>query len=83
MLLNMVFHTGDWSSKNGVHVVGPEELHLPGATIVCGDSHISTHGAFGAIAFGIGTSEVEMVLATQYHATKTKKNAYQRKWNFE
>ena len=38
---------------------------LPGATIVCGDSHTSTHGAFGAIAFGIGTSEVEMVLATQ------------------
>ena len=41
------------------------ELHSPGATIVCGDSHTSTHGAFGAIAFGIGTSEVEMVLSTQ------------------
>ena len=53
--------------KNGiVHVVGPEYgITLPGATIVCGDSHTSTHGAFGAIAFGIGTSEVEMVLATQ------------------
>src|SRR5258707_13851590 len=54
--------------KNGiVHVVGPEYgITQPGATIVCGDSHTSTHGAFGAIAFGIGTSEVEMVLATQF-----------------
>ena len=53
--------------KNGiVHVVGPEYgITLPGATIVCGDSHTSTHGAFGAIAFGIGTSEVEMVLSSQ------------------
>ena len=53
--------------KNGiVHVIGPENgITLPGVTIVCGDSHTSTHGAFGAIAFGIGTSEVEMVLATQ------------------
>ena len=53
--------------KNGiVHVVGPEYgITQPGATIVCGDSHTSTHGAFGAIAFGIGTSEVEMVLTTQ------------------
>src|SRR5690554_6193240 len=53
--------------KNGiVHVIGPENGYtLPGMTIVCGDSHTSTHGAFGAIAFGIGTSEVEMVLATQ------------------
>lgn len=53
--------------KNGiVHIVGPEYgITQPGATIVCGDSHTSTHGAFGAIAFGIGTSEVEMVLATQ------------------
>ena len=49
-----------------VHVIGPElGLTLPGMTIVCGDSHTSTHGAFGAIAFGIGTSEVEMVLASQ------------------
>jgi 3-isopropylmalate/(R)-2-methylmalate dehydratase large subunit len=49
-----------------VHVVGPEEgFTLPGMTIVCGDSHTSTHGAFGALAFGIGTSEVEHVLATQ------------------
>ena len=49
-----------------VHVVGPEQgFTLPGTTIVCGDSHTSTHGAFGALAFGIGTSEVEHVLATQ------------------
>ncbi len=49
-----------------VHVIGPEQgLTLPGKTIVCGDSHTSTHGAFGALAFGIGTSEVEHVLATQ------------------
>ncbi len=49
-----------------VHVIGPElGLTLPGMTIVCGDSHTSTHGAFGSIAFGIGTSEVEMVMATQ------------------
>ncbi|HCC50940.1 MAG TPA: 3-isopropylmalate dehydratase large subunit [Porphyromonadaceae bacterium] len=53
--------------KNGIiHVVGPERgLTLPGMTIVCGDSHTSTHGAMGAVAFGIGTSEVEMVLASQ------------------
>lgn len=52
---------------NGIiHVIGPEmALTQPGMTIVCGDSHTSTHGAFGAIAFGIGTSEIEMVLATQ------------------
>ena len=49
-----------------VHVIGPElGITLPGLTIVCGDSHTSTHGAFGALAFGIGTSEVEHVLATQ------------------
>lgn len=53
--------------KNGIiHVIGPENgLTQPGMTIVCGDSHTSTHGAFGAVAFGIGTSEVEMVLASQ------------------
>src|SRR5438128_10458771 len=49
-----------------VHIIGPEQgLTLPGMTIVCGDSHTSTHGAMGALAFGIGTSEVEQVLATQ------------------
>lgn len=60
-------HYGMMSPDNGIiHVVGPEKgLSLPGMTIVCGDSHTSTHGAVGAVAFGIGTSEVEMVMATQ------------------
>ena len=60
-------HFGMMNKKNGIiHVVGPERgLSLPGMTIVCGDSHTSTHGAMGAVAFGIGTSEVEMVLASQ------------------
>ena len=60
-------HFGMMHPKNGIiHVVGPElGLTLPGMTIVCGDSHTSTHGALGAVAFGIGTSEVEMVLASQ------------------
>lgn len=60
-------HFGMMSKDNGIiHVVGPEKgLSLPGMTIVCGDSHTSTHGAMGAVAFGIGTSEVEMVLASQ------------------
>lgn len=58
---------GMMDKRNGIiHVVGPERgLTLPGMTIVCGDSHTSTHGAMGAVAFGIGTSEVEMVLASQ------------------
>jgi 3-isopropylmalate/(R)-2-methylmalate dehydratase large subunit len=60
-------HYGMLSADNGIiHVVGPEKgLSLPGMTIVCGDSHTSTHGAMGAVAFGIGTSEVEMVMASQ------------------
>ncbi|KAL2159404.1 hypothetical protein VTH06DRAFT_2408 [Thermothelomyces fergusii] len=58
-----------------VHVIGPEQgFTLPGTTVVCGDSHTSTHGAFGALAFGIGTSEVEHVLATQCLITKRSKN---------
>ncbi len=59
-------HFGMNTPKNGIiHVVGPERgLSLPGMTIVCGDSHTSTHGAMGAVAFGIGTSEVEMVMAS-------------------
>jgi len=58
-----------------VHIVGPEQgFTLPGTTIVCGDSHTSTHGAFGALAFGIGTSEVEHVLATQTLVQKRPKN---------
>ena len=60
-------HYGMMDQSNGIiHVVGPEKgLSLPGMTIVCGDSHTSTHGAMGAVAFGIGTSEVEMVMASQ------------------
>ncbi len=58
-----------------VHIIGPEQgLTQPGTTIVCGDSHTSTHGAFGALAFGIGTSEVEHVLATQTLQTRRSKN---------
>ncbi|HKY92702.1 MAG TPA: 3-isopropylmalate dehydratase large subunit, partial [Nevskiaceae bacterium] len=58
-----------------VHVIGPEQgATLPGMTVVCGDSHTSTHGAFGALAFGIGTSEVEHVLATQCLVQKKSRN---------
>ena len=58
-----------------MHIIGPEQgFTLPGMTIVCGDSHTSTHGAFGALAFGIGTSEVEHVLATQTLLQKRPKN---------
>ena len=58
-----------------VHIIGPEQgISLPGATIVCGDSHTSTHGALGALAFGIGTSEVEHVLATQTLLQRPAKN---------
>ena len=58
-----------------VHVIGPEQgITLPGMTIVCGDSHTSTHGAFGSLAMGIGTSEVEHVLATQCLVTQKQKN---------
>lgn len=62
-----VTYFGIGNPKNGIiHVIGPENgLTLPGMTLVCGDSHTSTHGALGAVAFGIGTSEVEMVLASQ------------------
>ncbi|AQA00728.1 3-isopropylmalate dehydratase large subunit [Sphingopyxis sp. QXT-31] len=68
------FAMGD--ARNGiVHVVGPEQgRSLPGMTIVCGDSHTSTHGAFGALAFGIGTSEVEHVLATQTIRQRKSRN---------
>jgi 3-isopropylmalate dehydratase len=58
-----------------VHIIGPEQgFTLPGTTVVCGDSHTATHGAFGALAFGIGTSEVEHVLATQTLITKRSNN---------
>ena len=64
---NKITYYGMESEKQGVvHIIGPEQgITLPGTTVVCGDSHTATHGAFGAIAFGIGTSEVEHVLATQ------------------
>ncbi|MCU1351050.1 MAG: 3-isopropylmalate dehydratase large subunit [Acidimicrobiales bacterium] len=62
----ITLHAMNTPGQGIVHVIGPEQgLTLPGMTIVCGDSHTSTHGAFGALAFGIGTSEVEHVLATQ------------------
>lgn len=65
----------DDSRQGIVHVVGPEQgFTLPGVTMVCGDSHTSTHGAFGALAFGIGTSEVEHVLATQTLIQRKSKN---------
>lgn len=71
-----VHHFGMNTPDNGIiHVVGPEKgLSLPGMTIVCGDSHTSTHGAMGAVAFGIGTSEVEMVLASQCILQKKPKS---------
>ncbi len=63
---DIVYHGLGTEGHGVVHIIGPEMgLTQPGMTIVCGDSHTSTHGAFGAIAFGIGTSEVEMVLASQ------------------
>ena len=68
------FGLGD-KNQGIVHVIGPEQgFTLPGTTVVCGDSHTATHGAFGALAFGIGTSEVEHVLATQCLITRKSKN---------
>ncbi len=62
----ITYYGMDSENQGVVHIIGPEQgITLPGTTIVCGDSHTATHGAFGAIAFGIGTSEVEHVLATQ------------------
>ncbi|QJP16679.1 3-isopropylmalate dehydratase large subunit [Starkeya sp. ORNL1] len=73
-----VEYFNELDSRQGiVHVVGPEQgFTLPGTTIVCGDSHTSTHGAFGALAHGIGTSEVEHVLATQTLIQKKSKNMH-------
>ncbi len=69
----------DSADQGIVHVIGPElGITLPGMTIVCGDSHTSTHGAFGSLAFGIGTSEVEHVLATQCLPQKKPKTMRQR-----
>ncbi len=69
-------HYGMDDPRQGiVHIIGPEQgFSLPGVTMVCGDSHTATHGAFGALAFGIGTSEVEHVLATQTLIQKRSKN---------
>ena len=71
-----VQYFNEFDKRQGiVHVIGPEQgFTLPGTTIVCGDSHTSTHGAFGALAFGIGTSEVEHVLATQTVIQRPAKN---------
>ncbi|WP_144395130.1 3-isopropylmalate dehydratase large subunit [Pleionea sediminis] len=71
-----ITHIGMTDKRQGiVHVIGPEQgATLPGMTIVCGDSHTATHGAFGALAFGIGTSEVEHVLATQTLRLQKSKN---------
>lgn len=71
-----ITHFGMDDKRQGiVHIVGPEQgFTLPGTTVVCGDSHTSTHGAFGTLAFGIGTSEVEHVLATQTLLQKRSKN---------
>ncbi|MEX2451583.1 MAG: 3-isopropylmalate dehydratase large subunit, partial [Rhodospirillales bacterium] len=71
----IVFYDMNDIRQGIVHVIGPEQgFTLPGTTIVCGDSHTATHGAFGALAFGIGTSEVEHVLATQTLLQKPAKN---------
>ncbi len=71
---NIPIHAFGSDTQGIVHVIGPElGLTQPGMTIVCGDSHTATHGAFGALAFGIGTSEVEMVLATQTLLQRTPK----------
>ena len=71
----ITYYKMDDKRQGVVHIVGPEQgFTLPGNTIVCGDSHTSTHGAFGALAFGIGTSEVEHVLATQTLIQKRAKN---------
>jgi 3-isopropylmalate/(R)-2-methylmalate dehydratase large subunit len=71
-----LFGLGD-DRQGIVHVIGPElGITLPGLTIVCGDSHTSTHGAFGALAFGIGTSEVEHVLVTQTLVQKKPRSPY-------
>ncbi len=71
----LVYFPFKHANQGIIHVIGPEQgTTLPGMTVVCGDSHTSTHGAFGALAHGIGTSEVEHVLATQTLITKKSKN---------
>src|ERR1700753_4331136 len=74
-LFNLEYYD-EFDIRQGIcHVIGPEQgFTLPGTTLVCGDSHTATHGAFGALAYGIGTSEVEHVLATQTLVQKKSKN---------
>src|SRR5262249_41699510 len=74
-LFNLEYYD-EFDIRQGIcHVIGPEQgFTLPGVTLVCGDSHTATHGAFGALAYGIGTSEVEHVLATQTLIQKKSKN---------
>ena len=70
----ITFHGLGQKTQGIIHVVGPEQgATLPGMTVVAGDSHTSTHGAFGALAFGVGTSDVEHVLATQCLAIRPMK----------
>ncbi|RYP13052.1 hypothetical protein DL767_010925 [Monosporascus sp. MG133] len=72
---NLTFFGLNDKRQGIVHIIGPEQgFTLPGTTVVCGDSHTSTHGAFGSLAFGIGTSEVEHVLATQTLITRRSEN---------
>ncbi|GAX85662.1 hypothetical protein CEUSTIGMA_g13077.t1 [Chlamydomonas eustigma] len=72
---NLTYYAMDDKRQGIVHIIGPEQgFTLPGSVIVCGDSHTATHGAFGALAFGIGTSEVEHVLATQTLVQSKAKN---------
>jgi 3-isopropylmalate/(R)-2-methylmalate dehydratase large subunit len=78
---NITFYGMNSEKQGVVHIIGPEQgITLPGTTVVCGDSHTATHGGFGAIAFGIGTSEVEHVLATQ---TLRQKKPLQYKVEFK
>jgi 3-isopropylmalate/(R)-2-methylmalate dehydratase large subunit len=78
---NITFYGMNSDKQGVVHIIGPEQgITLPGTTVVCGDSHTATHGGFGAIAFGIGTSEVEHVLATQ---TLRQKKPLQYKVEFK
>src|SRR5271165_3373259 len=74
-LFNLEYYD-EFDKRQGiVHIIGPEQgFTLPGVTLVCGDSHTATNGAFGALAYGIGTSEVEHVLATQTLITTKSKN---------
>ena len=78
---NITFFDTNTGRQGVVHIVGPEQgITQPGTTIACGDSHTATHGAFGAIAFGIGTSQVRDVLATQTIALNELKKFAESMW---